>query len=90
MTATPDVIARYLQAADEQDFAALAACFTEDGIALDEGESHVGRDAIRRWREAVGAKYTYTTTVTGSERVGETATRSTSIWWATSRAARPT
>jgi uncharacterized protein (TIGR02246 family) len=68
MSATPDVITRYLQA---QDFETLAACFTEDGVAVDEGETHVGRDAIVRWREAVAAKYTWTTTVTGTERVGD-------------------
>ena len=71
MSATPDVITRYLRAADEQDFAALAECFTEDGVAIDEGETYVGRDAIRRWRESVIAKYTYTTTITGTERVGD-------------------
>jgi len=71
MSATPDVITRYLRAADEQDFEALAGCFTEDGTAIDEGETHVGRDAIRRWRESVVAKYTYTTTITGAERLAD-------------------
>ena len=71
MSATPDVIARYLEAADRQDFEALAACFTEDGTAVDEGETYVGREAIRRWRESVVSKYTYTTTVTATERVGD-------------------
>jgi uncharacterized protein (TIGR02246 family) len=71
MSATPDVITRYLRAADEQDFDALAACFAEDGTAVDEGETYVGRDAIRGWREAVVSKYTWTTTVTGTHRVGD-------------------
>jgi uncharacterized protein (TIGR02246 family) len=70
MTATPDVIRRYLRAADEQDFQALAACFTEDGSVVDEGKTYVGRDAIRRWREGTVAQWTYTTTVTGTEQVG--------------------
>jgi uncharacterized protein (TIGR02246 family) len=69
MTATPDVITRYLRAADEKDFQALAACFTEDGSVVDEGKTHVGRDAIRRWREGTVAQWTYTTTVTGTQRV---------------------
>jgi uncharacterized protein (TIGR02246 family) len=71
MSATPDVITRYLRAADDQDFSALAECFTEDGTAIDEGATHVGRDAIRAWREAVASKFTFTTTVTGTERVGD-------------------
>jgi ketosteroid isomerase-like protein len=70
MTDTPEVVARYLRAADDQDFAALAACFTEDGVALDEGRTHVGRAAIRRWREDVAARWTFTTTVTGCAHTG--------------------
>lgn len=71
MSATPEVIARYLRAADEQDVAALADCFTTDGVAIDEGRSYAGRDAIRAWRESVNSQYTYTTTVTRTERVGD-------------------
>jgi uncharacterized protein (TIGR02246 family) len=70
MSDTPAVITRYIRAADEQDFATLADCFTEDGVALDEGETHVGRAAIRRWSEAVAERFTYTTVVTGTEAVG--------------------
>ena len=69
MSATPEVIARYLRAADEKDFQALAACFTEDGSVVDEGKTYVGRDAIRGWREGTVAQWTYTTTVTGTEQV---------------------
>ena len=71
MSATPDVITRYLRAADEQDLDALAACFAEEGSVVDEGETHVGREAIREWREGTVAQWTYTTTVTGTERVGD-------------------
>lgn len=69
MIATADVITRYLRAADEKDFQAMAACFTEDGSVGDEGRTYVGRDAIRRWRESTVAQWTYTTTVTGTEEV---------------------
>jgi uncharacterized protein (TIGR02246 family) len=69
MNAIPEVITRYLRAADEKDFRTLAACFTEDGSVVDEGETYVGRDAIRRWREGTVAQWTYTTTVTGAEHV---------------------
>jgi ketosteroid isomerase-like protein len=70
MSATPEVIARYLQAADERDAAALVACFAEDGSVLDEGHTYAGRDAIRAWREDTATKWTYTTTVTGTEALG--------------------
>lgn len=70
MSATPETIARYLRAADEHDYDALADCFAEDGVAVDEGQTHVGRQAIRRWRETAAAKYTWTTVVTGTRDLG--------------------
>jgi hypothetical protein len=68
-TTAPDVITRYLKAADEQDFQALADCFTPAGTVLDEGHTYSGREEIIGWREALIGKYTYTSTVTGSEMV---------------------
>jgi uncharacterized protein (TIGR02246 family) len=69
MSATPEVVTNYLQAAEERDSQALAACFTEDGSVVDEGKTYVGHDAIRRWREGTVTQWTYTTTVTGTEQV---------------------
>ena len=71
MSDTPEVVDRYLRAADARDVDALVACFAEDGTVLDEGETYVGRDAIRGWREGLASKYTYTVTVTGSAPVGD-------------------
>lgn len=69
MSAISEVITRYLRVADEQDADAVAACFTDDGSVIDEGNTYVGRDAIRGWREGTVAKWTYTTTVTGTEQI---------------------
>jgi uncharacterized protein (TIGR02246 family) len=69
MTSTPEVITRYLAAADAQDAEAMAACFTEDGSVVDEGETYKGHDEIVGWRAATAAKWTYTSTVTGTEPV---------------------
>ncbi|PRP96319.1 nuclear transport factor 2 family protein [Enhygromyxa salina] len=55
----PDPIAAYF-AADKQNAEALAQCFTARATVTDEGHSHVGRDAIRAWKAAASAKYTYT------------------------------
>lgn len=68
---TPDVIARYLSAADGQDWSALADCFTEDGRVRDEGKSRVGRAEIIAWREEVAAAFTWTTTLLGTEATGD-------------------
>jgi len=66
----PEIITRYLAAADARDSAAVADCFTPDGTVVDEGQTYAGRDAIRGWRDLIAGKYTYTTNVTGSEPSG--------------------
>jgi ketosteroid isomerase-like protein len=69
-TSAPEVITRYLAAADAQDSTALVGCFTTDGTVVDEDQTYLGRDAIRGWRDLIAGKYTYTTKVTGSEAAG--------------------
>lgn len=67
MTGTvPPVVTRYLHAADSKDPQACAECFTADGTVLDEGVTYTGRTEIARWRADTLAKWTYTSTVTGS------------------------
>jgi hypothetical protein len=69
MSETPEIIARYLKAADDKDARAAAECFAVDGTVLDEGVTHTGRAEIVAWREFHIGHWTYTTTVTGSEPV---------------------
>jgi ketosteroid isomerase-like protein len=71
---TPPVIEAYLAAAQANDAAALAACFTADGSVLDEGNSYRGHAEIIRWREGLH-QWTYTVEVLGSEPVSDTAHR---------------
>jgi hypothetical protein len=56
----PHPIAAYLTA-DKGDGEAAAECFTEHAVVQDEGHTHRGRAAIRKWRADVAAKYQYTT-----------------------------
>jgi ketosteroid isomerase-like protein len=63
----PEVISRYLKAADDGDVETLVACFTPDATVLDEGNTYTGHDEIRRWRSEGPAQFDYTTTVTSSE-----------------------
>jgi ketosteroid isomerase-like protein len=67
----PDVITRYLRAADEKDAQALAACFTADGTVVDEGVIYTGHDDIVGWREGALSKWTYTTAVLRTESVSD-------------------
>lgn len=54
----PEPIAAYFEA-DKRDGAALARCFTSHAIVKDEGKTHSGLEAIRKWKDAAAAKYRY-------------------------------
>jgi uncharacterized protein (TIGR02246 family) len=70
MTANaPDVVTRYLAAAEAEDPIALAACFTPDGTVLDEGHTYTGRDEIITWRNTIATQWTYTTQLIGSQAI---------------------
>ena len=56
----PEPIAAYF-AADQSDGDAVAQCFTENAVVIDERRTHAGRDAIRRWKAEASAKFSYTT-----------------------------
>jgi hypothetical protein len=66
---TPEVVTRYLKAADAKDSAALAACFSAEGTVLDEGHTYRGHEQIIGWREHSVSRWEYTTTLLGSEPV---------------------
>jgi ketosteroid isomerase-like protein len=68
MTTTPDVISRYYDAAAAGELDALIACFQIDAHVLDEGQHFHGVEAIRGWREGLASRFTYTTTITGTEQ----------------------
>lgn len=57
----PEPIAAYFHA-DRQDAAAVARCFTRDGVVRDEGHTHTGPAAIEAWKAEASARYTYTAT----------------------------
>jgi hypothetical protein len=55
----PEPIAAYFDA-DKRDAEAVARCFTKQAVVKDEGRTHTGVAAIRAWKSAASAKYTYT------------------------------
>jgi ketosteroid isomerase-like protein len=55
----PPPIAAYF-AADTSDANAVARCFSESAVVIDERREHRGRPAITRWRAEATAKYHYT------------------------------
>jgi ketosteroid isomerase-like protein len=55
----PPPIAAYF-AADTSDANAVARCFTESAVVIDERREHRGKPAITRWRAEAATKYHYT------------------------------
>ncbi len=56
----PRGIEAYFDADREGDSHAVAAAFTQDGIVKDKGQTHRGRDAIRKWMIESVQEYIYT------------------------------
>ncbi|WP_044563647.1 nuclear transport factor 2 family protein [Azospirillum sp. B4] len=57
----PSPIAAFF-AAESRDGGAVAACFTDQGVVMDEGHTHVGHAAIAAWKTAASSQYDYTST----------------------------
>ena len=64
----PKPIAEYF-AADRADASAVAECFTENAVVVDENHVYSGRPAIRRWKESATTRYKYTSKPITSEEV---------------------
>ena len=54
----PDPIAAYF-AADQRSTDAIARCFTTQAVVKDEGRTYTGLEAIKAWKAAASAAYTY-------------------------------
>ncbi|HVS24697.1 MAG TPA: nuclear transport factor 2 family protein [Gammaproteobacteria bacterium] len=63
----PEAIAAYFDA-DKRDPEVVASCFTSRGVVKDEGKKHAGRTAIKKWKAAASAKYSYTSEPIAVER----------------------
>ena len=70
MTALPDVISAYYDAAARGDLDDVIACFAPTAQVVDENQSYHGVAEIRRWRETGASRFSYTTEITGSEHAG--------------------
>src|SRR5882762_1645318 len=55
----PKPIAAYF-AADRGDGEAVSQCFTDNAVVKDEGHTHKGRAAIKKWKTDASTKYDYT------------------------------
>lgn len=55
----PKPVAAYF-IADKGDGEAVSQCFTDNAVVKDEGHTHRGRAAIKKWKTDASAKYEYT------------------------------
>lgn len=67
----PTPIAAYFSASNAKDPDAALASFAEAATVVDEGQTHVGKSAIRGWLLEVFAKYGVTATVSAITRQGD-------------------
>lgn len=65
----PNPIAAYF-AADQRSADAVARCFTAQAVVKDEGHTYTGLDAIKVWKAAASAAYTYTSEPFAMEQEG--------------------
>ena len=56
----PNVIDAYFKADKKGNAEAISECFTLHATVVDEGNTYIGRDAIRQWMANASTKYTYT------------------------------
>lgn len=56
----PDVVREYFEADKTSNPDAIAQCFAEDAVVIDEGNTYTGREAIRQWMANASTQYTYT------------------------------
>ena len=63
----PEPIAAYFTA-DKEDEEAVSQCFTETAVVKDEGQTYLGRAAIKQWKVDASAKYQYTSEPFACER----------------------
>ena len=56
----PKIIEDYFAADRDGGADAVVACFTDEAVVKDEGKTHVGLEAIRRWKAGSVKKYSYT------------------------------
>ena len=56
----PRPIAGYFEADRGRNAVAVVAWFTDEAVVKDEGRTHAGREAIRRWKAEASTEYAYT------------------------------
>lgn len=67
----PEAITTYLAAHRARDIDTAVGHYTDDATVVDEGNTYRGPGRIRDWLQHTAAEYTYTTTLTGAQKVDD-------------------
>jgi ketosteroid isomerase-like protein len=70
-TELPQTITAYLDAQRARDADAAVRHLTPDATVTDEGHTHRGHAEIGDWIRRAGSEYSYTTTLTATERLDD-------------------
>ncbi|WP_138732081.1 nuclear transport factor 2 family protein [Modestobacter excelsi] len=62
----PAVVRSYLTARDADT---AVHTFTDDAVVVDDGATHRGAEAVLSWLHRAASEYTYTTELTGAQRI---------------------
>jgi hypothetical protein len=68
--ALPSVVSRYFELDAVRDIESIVALFATDATVIDEGETRHGIAEIYAWQTGPASKYSYSTTITGTETLG--------------------
>ncbi len=53
----PEVVTRLIEAQNNFDSTAYANCFNETAVVFDEGKTHIGKTAIKKWIDKANKEY---------------------------------
>lgn len=67
----PPTVTRYFAAQNAHDVEAMLVAFAPGAEVRDEGNTHVGREAIRAWKLATSAKYRVTARPLDTKRTSD-------------------
>ncbi|WP_193164261.1 nuclear transport factor 2 family protein [Microbulbifer hainanensis] len=75
----PDPISTYFSACNGADPARLARCFTRDASVKDDGQAHLGHDAIEAWQRESRQKYEFSIEPLSVAQDGDRVTVATNV-----------
>lgn len=55
----PPILQKYVEASNQHDVRSILACFSDDALVRDEGETMRGKEAIAAWITKTIAKYKF-------------------------------